>query len=183
MVRGNRCLRRANLKGRPLATGLGRLQVGFAIKALFTVLIAVLNLDDADVEPRIAIGCERQDAGNIDRADRRIALDIVEHPIAAPNQHPRSWPPVAFRHPMSLRPTKRRSPPSERLAEGRCLRVRQLVAANGREAAIRSKLPLLQSQRTADYDDNCAFDAPSLEDFAAEMEAATGGPGSAMRLF
>src|SRR5207244_11506305 len=58
MARGNGPLRRADFQGRARLARILPPNVGVAVEAFFTVLLAGLDLDQADVESRVAVGRE-----------------------------------------------------------------------------------------------------------------------------
>ena len=61
---------RADFQGGPGGAGFRLVEVGGAVEALFAHVVAGLDADQADVEARVAVGGEREHAGDEQRAAR-----------------------------------------------------------------------------------------------------------------
>ncbi len=97
MLGRDRPIRRTDFQRRRCLFDVGGLEMRVAIKALFAIFVAGFDLDQPNVEPRVAIGGEAESAGDIDAANRVRRFHVVNNPISGPNHHPRpapgTWPP------------------------------------------------------------------------------------------
>ena len=96
-----------------------RAQVGVAVEAVLAGVVAGLDLDQADVEPGVAVAGEAQRAGDVDRADDRVGGDVVDGPCARRGPGPAPRRPGPLRPPRSPPPTTGRSAPSGSGSTGR----------------------------------------------------------------
>src|SRR5262249_51890866 len=70
---------RADQQRRARSSSRRRIDMRFAVKAVFAVAVAGLDTDKTDIEPGVAVGGEAQRAGDVDAADDDIGLNIVKH--------------------------------------------------------------------------------------------------------
>src|SRR5262249_55961533 len=84
-----------------------RCGVTVALEAFFTVLVARVNLDKTDIQPRVFVRRERQLTRDVDSADDLFGLDVVDNPMSAADQDA-----VAGARHLSAVPGRRRGPGS-----------------------------------------------------------------------
>jgi hypothetical protein len=58
-----------------------------AFETFFAILVARLNLDQADLEASVAVRCERQLAGDADAANDLLGLNVVNDAVPAADQY------------------------------------------------------------------------------------------------
>jgi len=73
-----RLLGSSDFEGGPLLARFWRREMRLAVEALLAILVAGLNLDQADVEPRVMIGRKAQRAGDVNSANRLAGFDVVQ---------------------------------------------------------------------------------------------------------
>ena len=80
--------RACRLPGRAAACpASGSVDVGVAVEAVLAGVVAGLDLDEADVEPRVLVAGEAQRAGDVDGADRLVGLDVVDDDVSGADLH------------------------------------------------------------------------------------------------
>jgi hypothetical protein len=87
VLRVDRLVGRTDFERGPHGVRVGRLQVDVAREAVLHALLARLDLDHADVEPRRAVGREAERAAHVDPADRLVGDDVIEDRMAGPDEH------------------------------------------------------------------------------------------------
>ena len=70
--------------------GRRRDHVILAIEARLARIVAGLDLDQSDDQPRVALGVEPQRAGHVYRPDRGVAGDVVRDDVAGAHLHSRA---------------------------------------------------------------------------------------------
>src|SRR5207247_3157688 len=81
----DRTFRRADEQGGRCSAGVGRRQVSLAVEALLFGAVARLNLDEADVEARVAVVGKHKRPCDVERADHLVGADVIQDGVAGAN--------------------------------------------------------------------------------------------------
>ena len=88
VLRRNRSVCRANFQRRPGRPRFRFDGVGVAVNAMLAAVVPGLDLDQAHVQPCVAIPSKRQRAGDVDRADDLVRFQVVGDRVAGADLDP-----------------------------------------------------------------------------------------------